>query len=76
MNNNLYKTSISDIRWIAYDIPGNIGWGTYIICLIRGRKQSPIRRSIEAIPGIRMLIGVAKLISECIAGFDRVLTKT
>ena len=75
MNNNLYKTTISNIRWIAYDIPGNIGWITYIVCLIKGRKLSAIKRVSELIPGIMMIIGVIELISERIVGLDRILTK-
>lgn len=75
MNNSLYKTTISNIRWIAYDIPGNIGWITYIVCLIKGRKLSTIKRVSEIIPGILMIIGVIELISERIAGLDRILSK-
>ena len=30
--NTLYKTEISDVRWMAYDIPGNVGWIAYLIC--------------------------------------------
>ena len=75
MNNNLYKTTISNIRWIAYDIPGNIGWITYIVCLTKGRKLSTIKRVSEIIPGIIMIVGVIELISERIAGLDRILTK-
>lgn len=75
MNNNLYKTTISNIRWIAYDIPGNIEWITYIVCLTKGRKLSTIKRVSEIIPGIIMIVGVIELISERIAGLDRILTK-
>ena len=24
-----YKTTISNVRWLAYDIPGNIGWKVF-----------------------------------------------
>ena len=34
-----YKTEISDARWIAYDIPGNIGWITYLVCVFRGLRE-------------------------------------
>ena len=30
----MYETKISDARWIAYDIPGNIGWIVYIVTVI------------------------------------------
>ena len=31
-----YKTAISDARWIAYDIPGNVGWIAYLVCVFAG----------------------------------------
>ena len=34
-----YRTTISDKRWIAYDIPGNIGWITWLICAVRGLRE-------------------------------------
>ena len=30
----IYETKISDARWIAYDIPGNIGWILYFVGLV------------------------------------------
>lgn len=27
--NELYQTNITDGKWIAYDIPGNVGWLMY-----------------------------------------------
>lgn len=73
--NDSYKTIISDARWIAYDIPGNIGWIAYLYCVFRGlRKKRDAYNIVSALPGILMLIGVAELISERIAGLDRVLS--
>ena len=70
-----YKTLISDERWIAYDIPGNAGWIIYLVCVFRGLHEKRDAYNIaSALPGIFMLIGVGELISERIAGLDRVLS--
>ena len=44
-----YKTAISDARWIAYDIPGNVGWIAYLVCVFRGlrEKRDACRHSTE-----------------------------
>ncbi|MBQ8054985.1 MAG: hypothetical protein IJ198_14485 [Lachnospiraceae bacterium] len=69
-----YRTTISDKRWIAYDIPGNIGWITWLMCTVKEIREKGVIRSITAIvPAVFMLIGVCELISERIAGLDRVL---
>ena len=70
-----YKTAISDARWIAYDIPGNVGWIiAYLVCVFRGLREKKDSYNIaSALPGVLMLIGVGELISERIAGLDRVL---
>ena len=74
--NTTYETKISDARWIAYDIPGNIGWITYIVCTVKGiREKKDVHTVLTLIPGVLMLIGVAELISERIAGLDRVLSR-
>ena len=71
-----YKTTISDARWLAYDIPGNIGWITYLVCAVKGlQEKAGIRSLAAAIPAGLMLAGVMELISERIAGLDRVLPK-
>ena len=70
-----YRTTISDKRWIAYDIPGNIGWITYLVCMVKGiREKRDCQGIISVIPAALMLIGVAELISERICGLDRVLS--
>ena len=70
-----YRTTISDKRWIAYDIPGNIGWITWLICTVKGIREKGVLRSIAAIvPAVFMLIGVCELISERMNGLDRVLS--
>lgn len=73
--NTQYKTTISDACWIAYDIPGNIGWITYLICAVRGIREKRDAYSVaSAFPGVLMLVGVGELISERIAGLDRILS--
>ena len=73
--NSQYKTTISDARWIAYDIPGNIGWIIWLVCVSRGLREKRDAYSIaSALPGILMLVGVGELISERVAGLDRILS--
>ena len=72
----LYETKISTARWMAYDIPGNIGWITYLVCTILCLKRGLNPLSIAAIfPAALTLLGVAELISERIAKLDRILPK-
>ena len=72
----LYETKISDERWWAYDIPGNAGWIAYLACLFHSLKRGLNTFTIAALlPGGLMLLGVGELISERIAGLDRVLPK-
>ena len=71
-----YTTEISDARWIAYDIPGNIGWMTYLAMLakmIRDREYGSA--AVSAAPAALMITGVAELISERIERLDRELPK-
>ena len=73
----IYKTTISDARWIAYDIPGNIGWIIWVVCtVICLIREAGIYSIISIIPAVFMLIGVIELISERIAKLDRILSKT
>ena len=80
----IYETKISDARWIAYDIPGNIGWILYFVglvfCFIDQSQWSgsPLMMTllmIAVIPAVLMLVGILELISERIAKLDRVLPK-
>ena len=74
--NELYETKISDACWWACDIPGNIGWIAYLVCLVRCLIQGADLFSLAAVlPGLLMLTGVAELISERAAKLDRVLPK-
>lgn len=78
------ETKISDARWWAYDIPGNIGWIMYLVCLIRCFAKQPacmeiplvsISLMVGVLPALVILIGIAELISERILKLDRVLSK-
>ena len=72
----IYETKISDARWWAYDIPGNAGWIAYLACLFHSLKRGLNTFNIAALlPGGLMGLGVRELISERIAGLDRVLSK-
>ena len=72
----IYETKISDARWWAYDIPGNAGWIAYLACLFHSLKRGLNTFNIAALlPGGLMGLGVGELISERIAGLDRVLPK-
>ena len=58
-----YKTAISDRRWIAYDIPGNIGWITWLVCAVRGLREKRDIHSLGAmVPAVFTLTGVVELI--------------
>lgn len=82
--NTIYETEISDARWWAYDIPGNVGWIMYIVCLIQCFVKQPdfmqtplvqISLLVGILPAIAMAVGIVELISERIAKLDRILTK-
>ena len=74
--NELYESDISTARWIAYDLPGNAGWITWIVCMVLCLKERVTVFAVLAlIPAILMLIGVAELVSERIARLDRVLPR-
>ena len=72
----IYESKISDERWWAYDIPGNLGWIAYLAHLVKSLKSGMNAFNLAALlPGGLMLLGVGELISERIAGLDRVLPK-
>lgn len=70
----IYKSDISDEKWIAYDIPGNIGWITYFVgfgkLIGKGSFKSV---AVIAVPAALMATGICELVSERIAGMDREL---
>ena len=74
----MYETKISTPRWIAFDIPGNIGWMLYLIgygrlVAVQGFSQHLLSSILLTIPVILIVIGIAELVSERIAKLDRVL---
>ena len=74
--NALYESKLSGRRWIAYDLPGNVGWIVWIVCLILLLKQRITWFSVLAIiPALLMLTGVIELIRERIRKLDWVLPR-
>ena len=80
----IYESHISTASWIVYDVPGNVGWILYLVCLIQCFVQRPefleiplvlISLVIGILPVIAMVVGIAELISERIAKLDRILPK-
>lgn len=61
---------------VGHDIPGNAGWIAYLVCLIKSIKSGlNTFYALALLPGVLMGLGVGELISERIAGLDRVLPK-
>ena len=80
----IYESDISDARWIAYDLPGNVGWILYFVGLILAFVKKPAFMEerimlqlivVAVIPALLMLLGIVELISERIHKFDRILPK-
>ena len=74
--NTMYESKLSARRWIAYDLPGNVGWIVWIVCLILLLTQGVTWFTLLAvIPAVFMLTGVIELVSERIQKLDWVLPK-
>ena len=80
----VYESHISTVRWLIYDVPGNVGWILYLICLILCFVKRPefmeiplvqISLLIGILPAVAMVIGIVELISERILKLDRILPK-
>lgn len=80
----MYETKISDARWIAYDIPGNVGWIAFLIGMILCFTKRPeimenkwifLLLSLNLLCGAAMLVGIGELISERIQKLNRLLPK-
>ena len=80
----VYESHISTARWLVYDVPGNVGWIMYLVCLIQCFVQRPefleiplvlISLVIGILPAVAMVVGIAELISERILKLDRILPK-
>ena len=79
-----YESNISTIRWMIYDIPGNVGWILYLVCLVRCFVKWPEFMDIPLVlisllagilPAFAMVAGIAGLISERILKLHRILPK-
>lgn len=76
--NELYETKISDAKWIAYDIPANVGWIAYIVCLILAfvkYGECLALNIVGLVPAALIILGLGELIGERIAKLDRVLPR-
>ena len=72
----IYQTDISTAKWIAYDIPGNLGWMAYYAGLARSIQRGDNKYAgITFLPAALMAVGIIELISERIDGLDRTLPK-
>lgn len=72
----VYETQISDARWMAYDLPGNVGWIAWLVCTVKLLCGGVDWFTVLAlVPAILMLVGVVELISERIAKLDRRLPR-
>ena len=80
----VYESHISTTRWIVYDVPGNVGWIMYLVCLIQCFVKWPAFKEIPLvwlsvmvgiIPAVAMAVGIVELISERILKLDRILSK-
>lgn len=81
----MYRTNISEARWIVYDIFGNIGWLTYHIVLAKCLAEKPEFMAsggltavviLAVLPALLMLVGLLELINERIHKLDYVLPKS
>ena len=74
----MYESKISDAKWIAYDISGNVGWIAFLVGLILCFAKRPEMMEnklvfsllcLDLLCGIAMLVGIGELIQK----LDRVL---
>lgn len=71
-----YQTQINTPRWIACDIPGNLGWIAYFTGLGLSVYRGDFKyAAITAAPAAMMATGIAELIDERTKGLDRTLPK-
>lgn len=80
----VYETKITDAKWIAFDIPGNIGWILYFAGVIFSfvKRQDYMQYYgmtvvliVAVVPAILMAVGLVELINERICKLDRVLPR-
>jgi hypothetical protein len=79
----MYKSEISNAKWIIYDILGNIGWISFLValslCFIK--KPEILERGVvvmllmlDLLSAVLMLRGILELIGERVKKLDRVLS--
>ena len=80
----IFESHISTARWLVYDVPGNVGWIMYLVCLIQCFVKQPAFMEIPLVwfslvvgifPALAMAVGIIELISERILKLDRILPK-
>ena len=83
-SDTVYESHISTARWLVYDVPGNVGWIMYLVCLIPCFVKRPeyteiplvlVSLMVGILPAVAMVMGIVELISERILKLDRVLPK-
>ena len=83
-SDTIYESHISTVRWLVYDVPGNVGWIMYLVCLIQCFVKQPVFMEIPLVwfslvvgilPALAMAVGIIELISERILKLDRILPK-
>ncbi|MCM1321824.1 MAG: hypothetical protein NC041_10090 [Bacteroides sp.] len=71
MVTEMYRSQISNKKWMAYDIPGNVGWITFLAGLVLcAVKRSEILENgvifallvLDALCGLAMAADIAGLI--------------
>lgn len=80
----MYESKISNAKWIAYDLPGNLGWIMFLVgivlCFIKkpeitGDKVILVFLLLDLLCAAAMIVGIVELISERIQKLDRILPK-
>lgn len=80
----MYESKISNAKWIAYDLPGNVGWVMFLVGLvlcftkkpeITGDKVIWVLLLLDLLCAAAMIVGIMELISERIQKLDRILPK-
>lgn len=80
----MYESKISNAKWIAYDIPGNLGWISFLAALLLCLFKRPelLRNRLlaallflDALCALAMLVAIGELISERLQKLNRVLPK-
>lgn len=80
----MYESKISNAKWIACDLPGNVGWIMFLVGLvlcftqqleITGDKIIMVLLLFDLLCAATMIVGIIELVSERIQKLDRILPK-